>query len=66
MSATLSLETMLGGQRSLPSKPRTPFQWVSVIRQGIPSVALDSLTQAMRITQAELAAALAIPDRTLA
>jgi putative toxin-antitoxin system antitoxin component (TIGR02293 family) len=66
MSATLSLEKMLGGQRSLPPPPLTPLQWVSVIRQGIPSVAVDALTQAMRITQAELAAALAIPDRTLA
>lgn len=66
MSATLTLETMLGGQRGLPPNLGNPLQWVSVIRQGIPSVAVDSLTQVMRITQAELAAALAIPDRTLA
>lgn len=66
MTAPLTLETMLGGQRGMPAKPRTPLQWVSVIRQGIPSAAVDSLTQVMGITQAELAVALAIPDRTLA
>ncbi len=66
MTASLTLEAMLGGRRGVPAKPRTPLQWVTVIRQVIPSAAVDSLTQVMGITQAELAAALAIPDRTLA
>lgn len=66
MTASLTLEAMLSGQRGMPANPRTPLQWVTVIRQGIPSAAVDSLTQVMGITQAELAAALAIPDRTLA
>jgi len=66
MTTALSIEAMLGGKQGLSARPRTPLQWVSVIRQGIPSAAVDSLTRVLSITQAELAAALAIPDRTLA
>jgi putative toxin-antitoxin system antitoxin component (TIGR02293 family) len=39
---------------------------VSIIRQGIPATAVDALTKALRVSQAELAAALGIPERTLA
>lgn len=66
MSTALTVETLLGGHRTLQARPRTPLQWVSLIRQGIPSAAVDSLAKVIRISQAELAAALAIPDRTLA
>lgn len=65
MTVALTVEALLGGEKTLPSRPRTPLQWVSLIRQGIPSVAVDSLTRTLRISQAELAAALSIPDRTL-
>ena len=37
-----------------------------MIRQGISSVAVDSLTTALHITQGELASAFGIPNRTLA
>ena len=47
-------------------KPRSALDWVSLIRQGISSVAVDSLARALRITQSELARALGIPERTLA
>jgi putative toxin-antitoxin system antitoxin component (TIGR02293 family) len=66
MSLALSVETLLGGRQVLPTLPRTPLQWISVIREGIPSAAIDSLTKTMRITQSDLAAALGIPERTLA
>jgi len=66
MTSTLSAESLLGGRRVLPTRPRTPLQWVTLIRQGISAAAVDSLAQSMRITQSELAAALGIPDRTLA
>ena len=66
MTHALALETLLGGKQVLPAHPRTALQWISVIRQGIPSAAVDSLAKAMRMTQSELAAALAIPERTLA
>ena len=62
----LSAESLLGGQRTLRSKPRTPLDWVSVIRQGISATAVDALTKTLRVTQSELAAALGIPERTLA
>lgn len=65
MTLALTVEALLGGEKALPSRPRTPLQWVSLIRQGIPSVAVDSLTRTLRISQAELGAALSIPDRTL-
>lgn len=62
----LSVEALLGGKRVLQTKPRTPLDWVSVIRQGISSAAVDSLAKTIRVTQSELAAALGIPERTLA
>lgn len=61
----LSLETLLGGRGVLRAEPRTALDWVSVIRQGISSAAVDSLTQAIHLTQSELAVALGIPERTL-
>ena len=66
MTTALSLEALLGGPQVLSTRPRSSLEWVSVIRQGIPTAAVDSLAKAIRMTQAELAAALAIPDRTLA
>ena len=62
----ISLETLLGGKRVLRRKPRSPLDWVTVIREGIPSDATVSLAEWVGITQAELAAALGIPQRTLA
>lgn len=61
-----SLESLLGGNRVLHLSPRTPLDWVAVIRKGISSVAVDSLAKALRVTQSELAVALGIPERTLA
>ncbi len=66
MTHALALETLLGGKQVLPVHPRTALQWISVIRQGIPSAAVDSLAKAMHMTQSELATVLAIPERTLA
>lgn len=60
-----SLLTLLGGKRVLQAKSRTPLDWVSVIRRGISSVAVDSLAKTIHVTQSELAAALGIPERTL-
>ena len=61
-----SVESLLGGRGVLRVKPRSALDWVSLIRQGISSVAVDSLARALRITQSELARALGIPERTLA
>ena len=63
---SLSVESLLGGRGVLRARPRSPLDWVSVIRRGISSAAVDSLTQSIRVTQSELATALGIPERTLA
>ncbi|MBI2308487.1 MAG: DUF2384 domain-containing protein [Rhodocyclales bacterium] len=62
----LSVESLLGGKRVLQAKPRSPLDWVSVIRQGISSAAVDSLAKTIHVTHSELAVALGIPERTLA
>lgn len=43
----------------------TPKEWVDMIRQGIPSAAVDTLTGFLLISQAEFSSALDIPVRTL-
>ena len=63
---SLSIESVLGGQGVLHAVPRTALDWVSVIRRGISSAAVDSATKTLHVTQAELADALGIPERTLA
>ena len=63
---SLSIEALLGGRRVLQVKQRTALDWVSVIRQGLSSAAVDSLAKTLRVTQSELAVALGIPERTLA
>lgn len=62
----LCTEDLLGGKGVLKSMPRFPLDWVSLIRRGLPSGAVDVLSHKVRITQAELAGALGIPERTLA
>ena len=62
----VSIEALLGGRKVLQARHRTAMDWVMVIRQGLSSAAVDCLAKAMRITQSELAAALGIPERTLA
>lgn len=62
----LSIQGLLGGHRVLQSVPRTPLEWVSLIRQGIPAQAVESLARMIQLTQAELAGSLGIPERTLA
>lgn len=63
---TLSVEALLGGRGVLRATPRSSLDWISVIRRGISSAALDSITKSIRVTQSELATALGIPERTLA
>jgi putative toxin-antitoxin system antitoxin component (TIGR02293 family) len=62
----LSVESLLGGRGVLRATPRSSLDWVSVIRRGISSAALDSITKSIRVTQSELATVLGIPERTLA
>lgn len=64
--ATRSVEALLGGRGVLNAKPRNAIDWVSVIRQGISSSAVECLAKTIHLTQSELAIALGIPERTLA
>lgn len=61
-----SVEALLGGNSASQVGPRSALDWVALIRKGISSSAVDSLTAAIHITQSELATALGIPVRTLA
>ena len=65
-TAKRSIETLLGGRSVLHVKPRTALDWVSVIRHGIGSAAVDCLAKTIRVTRSELASTLGIPERTLA
>lgn len=62
----LSAESLLGGRGVLRATPSSSLDWVSVIRRGISSAAVDSIAKSIRVTQVELATALGIPQRTLA
>jgi putative toxin-antitoxin system antitoxin component (TIGR02293 family) len=66
LQPSLSIEVLLGGKKVLQFKQRSALDWVAVIRQGLSSAAVDSLVETLRVTQSELAAALGIPERTLA
>lgn len=62
----LSAEMLLGGDKTLPLRPGSSLDWVAAIRKGLSAAAIDFLLDAMQISQAELAASLGIPARTLA
>ena len=63
---SFTVDDLLGGPRVLASAPRSPLDRVDAIRRGLPSAAVDALTKVTRLSQAELAAAVGIPERTLA
>ncbi len=65
-SAPLSALRLLGGEGLLQAQPRGGMDWIALVRRGLPSASVDALVRQTRITQAELAQALAIPERTLA
>jgi len=60
------VETLLGGRSVLGTTPHSTQDWIGVIRRGIPSGAVEALTKAIKVSHAELARALGIPERTLA
>lgn len=66
LAATVTVETLLGAKYGAKKRSRTPLQWVEAIRKGIPANSVDALAKTLRLTRSELAAALGIPDRTLA
>jgi len=65
-SADSAIEALLGGKAVLKKKPTSALDWVEVIRNGLPAAVIDSLLKAIQLSQAELARAVGIPERTLA
>lgn len=61
-----SVEHVLGGKRVLGVKPRSTLDWIGMIREGIPAAAVETILNAVGLSQSELARALGIPERTLA
>ena len=64
--ASVSAVALLGGEQLLQARPRGLMEWVALVRRGLPSASVDALLRQTHLTQAELARALAIPERTLA
>lgn len=62
----VSVVNLLGGEGVLRAQPRVVMDWIPLVRQGLPSASVDAVVRITRITQSELAHALAIPERTLA
>lgn len=61
-----SAVNLLGGEGVLRTMPRVVMDWIPLVRKGLPSASVEALVRITRITQSELAYALAIPERTLA
>ncbi len=62
----LSAASVLGGEPVLHALPRSVFEWIALVRQGISAGAVDAVVRVMGIGQSELSRALDIPERTLA
>ena len=60
---TTSVERLLGGV--VRGKPRTPGEWIDLVRRGLPAAAVDSIAKAVGLSQAELCQLLATSERTL-
>jgi putative toxin-antitoxin system antitoxin component (TIGR02293 family) len=61
-----SADDLLGGPSVLARVPRSPLDWVAMIRRGLPAAAVDALARGTDLAKAEVAAAVGIPERTLA
>ncbi len=66
LKATRSAEPLLGGRAVLRARPGSALDWVELIRKGISADAIDSMLKTLQLSQADLARALGIPERTLA
>ena len=56
----------LGGRALIASEPATAAEWVDRIQAGLPFASAVALKEALRLTNAELAAVLGVSPRTLA
>jgi putative toxin-antitoxin system antitoxin component (TIGR02293 family) len=65
MNTSALVESFLGGKRALGTSPKTPADWDTLIRDGVPVGAVDVLKTSTAIADAELAALLGISEKTL-
>lgn len=56
----------LGGRAAIASEPASATEWVDRIHAGLPFASAVALKEALRLTNAELAAVLGVSPRTLA
>ena len=61
-----AIEGLLGGRGVVRAKPMTRVDLITVIRRGLPATVIEVLTRTVKVSHAELARALGIPERTLA
>jgi len=54
----LSAVSVLGGEPVLHALPRSVFEWIALVRQGISAGAVDAVVRVMGIGQSELSRAL--------
>jgi len=66
MTTTANIVKALGGRSVLKAKVRTPSQLTETIRTGLPYASLETLISKLRLPRTEAAAALNLPERTLA
>jgi len=62
----VTVESLLGGKGVLKARPRSSFDWIAIVREGLPARVLEALAGNLGLTRAELGAALGIAERTLA
>ena len=56
----------LGGRAAIASEPASTGEWVSRIQSGMPAASALAFKEALKLTNAELAAVLGLSPRTLA
>jgi putative toxin-antitoxin system antitoxin component (TIGR02293 family) len=66
MTTTTDIVDALGGRRAFKKKVSTPAQLTEAIREGLPYASLEVLLAKLGIPRNEAAAALHLPERTLA
>ena len=62
----LTVEYMLGDVSGKRAKPRSPIDWVPLIRRKLPASAVQSVTAATGLSQSELLRSLGMVERTIA
>lgn len=61
-----TVTALLGGKSVLKKQPSSALDWIEAIRAGLPAAVVEAVSKAIQLSQADLARALGIPERTLA